>query len=551
MARLDRLGPAKSIAQIAAVIGRHFSHELIAAVSGLAESELQEGLAAAADAELIYPSGADQETTFSFKHALVQDAAYSSLLHGKRKPLHEKIARVLINDYPVSAETEPERIARHFTEAGVTSEAINYWLRAGERAGQRAAHAQAISHLSMALDLIRDQPKGLETDQLEARCQTLLALSLAARHGYAVPAVEDAYKRARQLCQRLGQTPDQFPILSGLVSFYLVRADHEISDNLAAEYVQVARESDTPEYLIDAYRSRGFTQFFVAELEASKGTLEECTSLYKQHRDREMRFLTPENPAVAALSVEPLVLWLLGYPDQALRTAQAAADLAESLGHPFNVAFAHSWSTVVHKWRGDPQQSANHAREAVRISTEYGFDNWRAVGAVHLAIAMGALGEPEEGIELFELTVSALRGIGAIAFASYHLLGLAELYASAGRLDDAKGAIEAAADHAAAHSEHFFEAGVLCMRGQLLLANSPDAASAAEAEFRRAIDIARQQRARSLELRAAIHLHELQQQTNRQVDAEYALRPIYETFTEGLDTGDLRQARRLLKHSGL
>lgn len=547
MARLDRLGPVKQIAQIGAVIGRHFSYELIAAVSDLSADELQSGLAAAANAELIYPSSSGTDTSYSFKHALVQDAAYSSLLRGKRKPLHEKIAQVLIDQFPLTAETEPERVARHFTEAGAMREAITYWLRAGERAGQQAAHTQAISHLRRALDLISDQPAGVDTDQLEARCQTLLGVSLAARYGYAVPAVEEAYQRARQLCERIGQTPEQFPILSGLVSFYLVRADHELSDKLAAEYVEVAESSDTPEYLIDAYRSRGFTQFFVAELESSRAALDSCTSLYARHRERRMDFLTPENPAVAALSLEPLVLWLLGYPDQALRRAEAASDLARSLGHPFNVAFTHSWSTVLHRWRGNSELSAEHAREAVRISTEYGFDTWRAVGALHLAIAMGALGDPQGGIDLFNQTAPALREFGADAFVSYHLHGLAELYVATGQLDEAVDVIEAAAEHAASHSEHFFEAGILCTRGQLLVLKKSSLAAEAAANYRRAIELARAQRSRALELRAAAQLHELCGRMGMKAGDEYALRPIYESFTEGFDTSDLLQARALLE----
>lgn len=546
MARLDRLGAVKEVAQIGAVIGRHFSYDLVAAVSGIEASELQHALSVAANAELIYPTTTAAETVYSFKHALVQEAAYSSLLRGKSKPLHKKIATVLIKRFPVIAETEPERIARHYTEAGANVEAIPYWLTAGERAGQRAAYEPAISHLNSALDLISDLPETPERDQLEARCQTLLALSLAARFGYAIPGVEEAYTRARMLCQRLGRTPDQFPILSGLVSFYLVRADHLVSDELAAEYVEAAQASEAPEYLIDAYRSRGYTQFFVADLAASKATLENCINLYEKHRDRDTTFVTPENPAVAALSVATLVLWLMGYPDQALKAQSDAVDLAESLGHPFNIAFAHSWSTVLHRWRGDPQKSAEHAKMAMQISAEHGFDAWRAVGAVHLAIAMGELGEAEKGIEIFDQTVSALRAMGSEAFVSCHLHGLAELYSTAGQLDKATAAIEAALEHAITHDEHFFQPEILCKRGCLSLLRSEELASSAEADFRKAIELARQQGARSLELRATICLHKLLLRFAPERNADYPLAGIFATFTEGFDTADLRQAKSLL-----
>ena len=564
MSRLDRLSDdadiarqCKEIAQTCAAVGRHFSYELVSAVSAYGDDELQSALRQLENANLIFQLRERSKLVYSFKHALVQEEGYRSILNRNRKRLHVRIAEVLERQFPVTREKEPELLAHHYTEGDLPADAIPYWLLAGQQAGQRAAHTQAVAHLESSLRLIADLPEGADRDLLELNTQSLRGLSLAASRGYGVPEVQEAYERARALCDRLEDVRDEnFPVLqSGLVTFYIVRAQYDTAITLSQQFVHSAEQiqEDRPpgqgtitNYHIDSYRCLGISRLFTVELEESRVALERCVELFEQSRSQQLEFVTPENPAVAALSVLPLTLWLLGRPDEAVRRKEQALALAHELGHPFNIAFVHGWSTVLHQWRREPEKSAEHAREAVRISDDHGFGIWSLVGNMHLSIALGSVGKTESALEIFENIRPYLEASGTVCFSSYFLSGLAESYRIAGQPDLALEQIAAAMHIAETFDENFFYAELYRQRAAILLSKPGAAVTDAEPDLRKAVNMARDQQSRSLQLRALVNLHQLHRQQGRTEESYDELKEVYGEFTEGLETADLREAKALL-----
>jgi predicted ATPase/class 3 adenylate cyclase len=564
MARLDRLAPdqqvaqqCKEIAQTCAVIGRQFSYELLAAVSPHGAEALENALRQLEKADLVFRLRSLADRTYSFKHALLQEEAYQSILHRNLRRLHVRIAEVLERQFPAIVEIEPELLARHYTEGGLPLEAIPYWQLAAQRAAQRAAHHQAIAHLKASLRALERLPKDPLRDSLELKSQALLGLSLAANRGYAVPEVAEAYQRARTLCDGLDETAEEsFSVLrSGLVTFYVVRADYDTANRLSEQFVQKAesvqrnrrpRGGAITNYHIDSYRCLGIARMFRGDLEASREALLRCVELYAESRSRNLTFLTPENPAVAALSVLPLTLWLLGCADEALRRKNEAVSLANELGDPFNIAFAHTWSAALHQWRREPERAAEHAGAAIEYSQKYGFDTWLPAGSMHLSIALGAQRRMSEAIALFDQVMPIIEASGAVCFTSYFYSGLAETYAIAGEFAQGLAQAARALEIATVYREQFFHAEVLRRRGALRLMQSANNAAAAEEDFKVAVDMARRQRARALELRTLVSLHRLHRDQGRGAESHAQLESAFSALTEGFDTVDVREAARLL-----
>lgn len=564
MARLDRLAPdpqaakrCKEIAQTCSVIGRQFSYELLAAVSPHGAEALEEALRQLENAELIFGLRSLADRTYSFKHALLQEEAYQSILHRNLRRLHVRIAEVLERQFPAIVESEPELLAHHYSEGGLPLEAIPYWQLAAQRAGERAAHAQAIAHLRASLRALEKLPKDPLRDSLELKTQALLGLSFAATRGYAVPEVAESYERARALCDGLDDTAEEsFSVLrSGLVTFYVVSADYDTANLLSEQFVQKAesaqrnrqpRERSITNYHIDSYRCLGIARMFRGDLEASREALLRCVELFAESRPRDIQFLTPENPAVAALSVLPLTLWLLGCADEAVRRKNEAVSLAMELGHPFNIAFVHAWSAVLHQWRREPEIAAEHAGTAVEYSREHGFDTWLAAGSVHLSIALGAQRRTSEAVALFDQVMPIIEASGAVCFTSYFYSGLAETYGLAGDFARASAYSTRALEIAARYKERFFHPEVLRRSGALRLAQSADNAAAAEHDFKAAVGMARQLGARALELRALTSLHRLHRDQGRGAESHAQLEKAFGALHEGFDTVDLREAARQL-----
>ncbi|HEV8715146.1 MAG TPA: adenylate/guanylate cyclase domain-containing protein, partial [Candidatus Binatia bacterium] len=521
MARLDRLAPVREIAQVGATLGREFSYEVLQAVSPLDKATLQQGLRQLVETELLYQRGLPPQATYLFKHALIQDTAYQSLLKSKRQQYHQQIAQVLEERFPEARETQPELLAHHYTEAGRISQAIPYWQQAGQRAIQRSANVEAISHLTKGVELLRALPDTPERSQYELMLQITLGVPLMITQGYAALEVEKAYTRARELCQQLGETPQLFPVLRGLWTFYLVRAELQTAHELGKQLLRLAQSVQDPALLLEAHLALGNTLFFLGELAPAREHLEQGITLYDPQQHRSHAFLYGQDPGVDGLSYAALVLWLLGYSDQALKRSHEALALAHELAYPYSVAFALDFAAVFHHLRRDGQVAQERAEAAITLSTEQGFAQWVAHGII---LRGWALAEQGQGKEIAQIRqgLAAWRTTGAELALPYYLALLAEAYEKAGQVEEALTVLAEALVEVHKNEGSFYEAELYRLKGQLTLKQSgvrspesevtnpqpltpnPQAEAEAEACFLKAIEIARKQRAKSLELRAVM-----------------------------------------------
>jgi tetratricopeptide (TPR) repeat protein len=321
MARLDRLGPAKEIAQMGATIGREFTYELLQAVSPLNEDILQRGLKQLVEAELVYQSGLPPQARYLFKHALVQGTAYQSLLKSRRQQLHQQVARVLEEQFPQTVETQPELVARHYTEAGLIAQAIPYWQRAGQGAAQRSANLEAISHFTKALELLKTLPDTPERNQQELTLQITLGTPLMATKGFAAPEVEKVYARALEMCRRMGETPQLFRMLYGLRVFYMGRAQHKTAHELAERLLNLAERIQDRGLLLQAHYALGNVLFFLGKFALALEHVEQGVALYNPRQDNPHASGAITNIGVGCQGYASWALWFLGYPDQTLKRA--------------------------------------------------------------------------------------------------------------------------------------------------------------------------------------------------------------------------------------
>jgi tetratricopeptide (TPR) repeat protein len=381
MARLDRLGSAKESAQLGATLGREFSYELLHAVSLLDEGTLQQGLRQLVEAELVYQRGLLPQAHYLFKHALIQDTAYQSLLKSTRQQSHQQIAQVLADRFPETVETQPELVAHHYTEAGLIAQAIPYWQKAGQKAIQRSAYVEATSHLTRGLEVLKALPDTPERIQQELTLQLALGDALGTVKGYAVPEVEKTVTRARELCQQLGETPQLFPVLFRLWLFYYNRGEVQTTRELAEQMIQLA-QSVQDQYLLSlAHGALGGTFYVLGELASARTHLEQAIALYDPQKHPRST-VNPADPRVDCLSYASRTLWNLGYPDQALKRSHEALALAGGLSHPFSLAFALGVAASFHLLRREGTLARERAEAVITLSTEQGFPYWLAAGTM-------------------------------------------------------------------------------------------------------------------------------------------------------------------------
>jgi predicted ATPase len=352
------------------------------------------------------------------------------------------------------------------------------------------------------------------------------------------------------LCRRLGETAELFPVVRGLCTFYIVRDNHLIASELAEQCLRIGEETRTPEYLIEGHNALGYTRFYLGELRSARALLERAVALYQSHQGPPLPSLTPQDPAVACLSLLAPVLWLLGCPDQASRRMEEALALARKLESPFSLAYCCTYAATAYELRRELPRAAEYSREAIQISTEHGFDVLRCAGRLHLGAVTAAVGETDAGIALLTEALAEWRASGTEFMRSYFLARLAEAQHAAGKVDEALASIAEGLEHAERGPDRFFQAELHRLRGELTLASGRGARDAAAADFERAIAIARAQEARSLELRTAASLARMLQTLDRRREAVGCLQPLYGSFTEGLDTPDMRDAAALLAELG-
>ncbi|WP_376703411.1 adenylate/guanylate cyclase domain-containing protein [Mesorhizobium sp. ISC25] len=547
MARLDRLPSAKQVAQVGAVIGREFSHELLASVAEIAEAVLMQGLDELVSAGLAFRRGTPPEATYSFKHALVQDAAYVSLLRRTRQKLHSRIAKVLEERWPEVVETQPEILAHHFTQAGSMERAADYWQRAGERAFRRSAAAEATGHLAKSIEFLRTLPEDRAQAERELHLQTMLGQACIARHGYAASETAAAFARARDLVEAVGDVSQQFPVLYGFWAVQYVRMAVREQQNLAGHILALAEQHPDPERLCVAHRICGATNEMMGELPAAREHLEQAIALYDPQRHGFTAFTFGQDLGVAVLSHLVWVLWLLGYPDQASRRQAEALALARSVGHKNTQGFALMYSAMAGAYGHDLGVAADHSASLLELAREQKFDLWRAGATVVKGWAMARQGHGAVGIAAIERGLAEWTDSGAERMRPFFLSLLADACALSGDVRRALGELDEAIAAVERTGQCWPDAELHRLRGQFLTA-LPDGGRPGEASaaLQRAIQIAQRQSAKSWELRAATTLARLWREQGKQADARDLLAPVYAWFTEGFATPDLKEAKAML-----
>jgi class 3 adenylate cyclase/predicted ATPase len=548
MARLDRLPTVRVVAQLGSVIGREFDYEMVQALAGVDETTLQEGLAQLVEAELLYQRGRPPRSRYVYKHALVQDVAYASLLRSTRRQYHQRVAQLLETRFPDTVNTEPELVAYHYTAAGLIEEAIPYWQRAGERANDRAANTEAQRHLTQGLELVRALPETPERLQSELALQTILGRVLTAAKSYGDAEVAQVYTRARQLCQQIGDTPQLFPVLLGLSIYFVVRAELHTARELGEQLLNLAQQAQAPVLLVEAHYSLGVTFSWLGEFELARAHLEQGNAHYDPEQHPDHLALYGQDGGLVCLCRLAFVLWNLGYPDQALARCHEALTMAQRLSHPFSLAYVLTWVAMLYNHCQPLQNTREWADTAVTFSKEQGFPFWYTQGDVLQGWLVAEQGQYADGISQMRQGLADMQAVGTEVIQSYDLGLLARAYDKVGQPEEGLMCIEQALTRLEANDERWPEAELHRIKGELLLQRaSPQQEQAAEASFRQAIRIAQRQQAKSPELRAAISLSQLWQSQSKTEEARQLLAEVYHWFTEGFDTVDLQVAKALLE----
>jgi predicted ATPase/class 3 adenylate cyclase len=544
MARLDRLATVKEVAQLSAVLGREFAYEVLRAVAPLDEVTLQHGLTQLVEAELLYQRGILPQATYFFKHALVQDAAYQSLLRSTRQQHHQRIAQVLETQFPEIAHTQPELLAHHYTEAGLTEQAIPYWQRAGQHASDRSANVEAISHFSTGIELLKTLPETPEHTQEALALYIGLGTALQRAKGLTAPEAEHAYTQAYALCQQAGETPQLAQVLLGLWRYYNARAQLHTAREFGETLLCLAQRAHDPALAVLAHYALGATWFYLGALPTARQHLEEGIAGYTPDQRHTLTFR--QDPWVTCHYYGAWTRWLLGYPEQALARVQEALALTHALAHPYSLANSWGYAAFVAQFRRDVPAVHEQAEAAVALSTEHGLPFWAPIGMSLCGWALAMQGQGEAGMAQVRQGIAAVRVTGAALFVPYLCTLLADVATHLGHLEDGVQALAEALTLVEQHEERWWEAEVCRLRGVLLLRQPGTSPAEAEAWLQRALDIARRQEAKSLELRAAMSLSRLWQQQGKRTEARELLAPIYGWFTEGFDTTDLQEAKALL-----
>jgi class 3 adenylate cyclase/predicted ATPase len=546
MARLDRLTTVKAVAQLGATIGRTFSSALLRAVAPLDEATVQHGLRQLVEAELVYQRGVGPQATYLFKHALIQDVAYQSLLRSTRQQYHQRIAQVLEVQFPETVTTQPELLAHHYTEAGLMAQAIPYWQQAGQRALERSAAPEAIQHLTTSLALLAMLPETLARAQQELDLRLALGSAFIATKGYAAPEVEQTYGRARALCAQVGDTPQLFPALQGLCQFYYGQGAFPTARELGEQLYQLAQREAAPTHLLEAHDALGSTFFYLGDYPTAWTHLEQGIVCTDPTAERAQALRHGVALGVRCLAIAANVLWCLGYPAQAMRRSQEALALAQALAHPYSLALAQFWAVYLHCRRREALAAQAQADALLPLATAQGFALWVEVGTCWRGWALAMQGESEAGLAQLYQGLAAVLATGWTLGRPSCLVLLAEAAGHAGQVTEGLRLLAEAlrAFEASERGDGLVEAYRL--KGLLLLRQAAPDAAQAEACFQQALTIAHRQQAKSWELRAAMSLSRLWQQQGKRKEAHDLLAPVYHWFTEGFDTVDVQEAKALL-----
>jgi len=553
MARLDRLGPAKEVAQIGAAIGREFSHAMLAAVVRKPEAELGSALDRLIAAGLLFRQGVPPHATYLFKHALVQDAAYGTLLREPRRALHARIAEALESQFAETAETQPELLARHCTEAGLIEKAAGLWGKAGQRSLERSALVEAVAQLTRALDQIVTLTATPALRREQINLQVALITPLIHVKGYAAPETKAATEQARLLIEQaeaLGEPLDDplllFSVLYGFWVASYVAFNGDVMRELAAQFLALAERQGTTAPLMIGHRLMGVSLLTTGDVAEGRAHFDQGIALYDPAHHRPLATRFGQDAGVSNLSFRSLALWTLGYPAAALADADLAVRDAREIGQAATLMFALLHALRPNIQCGEYAAAARLVDELVALADEKGALLWKAFGMLMQGWLYGLTDRASDAVRTIATGITALRATGATTWITFWFACFAKANADLGQFYDAWRCIGEAMTTVETTNERWFEAEIHRVAGEIaLLSPEPDAAKA-EAYFERALAIARKQQAKSFELRAAWSLARLWRDQGKRDAARDLLAPVYGWFTEGFDTLDLKDAKALL-----
>ena len=547
LARLDRLAPVREVAQIAAVLGRQFSHELISAVAPMPQPQLDDGLAQLVRAELIFQRGTAPDAEYTFKHALVQDAAYDSLLKSRRAQLHSHVAQVLEGQFSDVVANQPKLLAHHFTQAGLNDRAVPYWMRAGQRALERVACAEAVSQLETALTVNGLLPGSVERDRTELQIRLLLASAYFGSLGWGVMEIQRTLEPARDLARSLGAGEQLASILYYVWLHHALRCEYEMADAATSELYSSAESTGNAKSLILAQMMDSSTCCWKGDFVGSCRVNAKLVETYetRANDDLDVVQITNQDPKCFAQSWAAVSCWVLGYPDEALHIAQDQLARARQLGHVFNLTWSLMGGGITLALRGDAKRTREWHAEARALGREHALAHVEQyVDPIWEGIALIWFGEYEEGHARLSSGAPVWEGAGGVHNFVQIRTSFARACLGKGQVEQAQSWARSAIELADRTGHRWYEAEAHRVLGDVLLAlNAP---SAAETAFLRAIEIAKGQKAKSWELRAATTLAGLWRDQGKRTKGHDLIAPIYGWFTEGFDTLVLQDAKALL-----
>lgn len=553
MARLDRLGPAKEIAQIGAAIGREFPYDLLRAVARIDDIALRDALDRLEAAELASSRGKPPKAAYTFKHALVQDTAYGTLLREPRRALHARIAEVIENQFADIAENQPELLARHCAEAGLTEKVVGLWGQAAERSEARSALVEAVEQFNHALNQIATLPPTPALRREQIKLQVALIAPLCHVKGFAAPETKAAAEQARQLIEQaeaLGEPPqDPLLLLSVLYAFFVanfVAFNGDAMRELSTQFLARAGKEETVFPLMTGHRLMGTFLLFTGDMAAGRAHYDKAIALYDPATHRPLATRFGHDAQVAALSYRSSALWILGYPDAALADSNRAISEAREIGQAPTLMFALNRAAVTNTQCGNYPRANELLDELIAVANNKSVPYRKGFGMLNRGCVFFLTGKASDAVQVMMSGISVFRSTGSTFWMPFYLTHLAMAFAKLHELKDAWRCIREAMATLETTKERWCEAEVHRAAGEMTqLMSNPDTAKA-EAHFQRALAVAREQQAKSWELRAAMSMARLWRDQGKRDEARDLLTPVYNWFTEGFDTHDLKEAKALL-----
>jgi predicted ATPase len=553
MARLDRLGPAKELAQIGAAIGREFSHSLLSAVARKPEGDLRSALDRLIAAGLLFRQGASPHATYLFKHALVQDAAYGTLLREQRRGLHARIVETIESQFAEIAESQPELLARHCTEAGLIEKASGLWGKAGQRSLERSALVEAAAQLTRALDQIATLPATTALRREEIKLQVALITPLMHVKGYGAPETKAAAQRARLLIEQaeaLGEPPEDplllFSVLYGFWTANYVAFNGDAMLALAAQFLALAEQQGATVPLLVGHRLMGNSLLLTGAFAESRAHYDRAIALYDPAEHRRQATHFGQDVGVTSLTYRSLALWLLGYPEAALADTDNALKTARGMGQATALLFALGHVPFTHMHCGNYAAANAQVAELIAVAEEKGALFWKAFGMLHQGGLFALTGKATDAVHMITAGLAIWQSTGTIMWIPLYLSTLTRAYAELGQFAEAWRCVRQALTAVETTKERWYEADVHRTAGEIALMSPAPDETKAEAFFERALSVARAQQAKSWELRAATSLARLWRDQGKRDPARDLLAPVYGWFTEGFDSLDLKEAKALL-----